>query len=389
MLQDPNERTSSEDSEHCLFQSLLRELVSGDVSPSTTTQSRHMQFPAQVDTSRLRTIIRREFRSQDSPFDVTTRKSVAFRALRELTKKLVYALQLESVADAAATTTTTTRLRPVRHAQQAARHVAPLLSLPAPTYLRPGLFLLAHPNMTGYFRRSVICILDHNVEEPDEPDEENDATSSSYGTYGLIVNRSSVSSKTGKTLTLGEVLRPLPAEITQTFGASPVREGGPVHMALQMLYRETSVQQQETKIGGTVLSPLSVQPPDETTTTSTALETDQAVFFRGDVVRAAQAVQSDTLDRDDVSFFVGASCWSAGQLERELALGFWLPCSGPTAIAQSGICDHDPTPNGQPRPETDLWLSMMSSCGEEEAKLAHLLFRDEGRDSNGAACDEY
>ena len=40
-----------------------------------------------------------------------------------------------------------------------------------------------------------------------------------------------------------------------------------------------------------------------------------------------------------------------------------------------------------PRPEADLWLSMMSACGIEEAKLAHLLYKDDGKDKNGAACD--
>lgn len=36
----------------------------------------------------------------------------------------------------------------------------------------------------------------------------------------------------------------------------------------------------------------------------------------------------------------------------------------------------------------DLWLSMMSACGEDEAKLAHLLY-DADWDENGQACDDF
>jgi putative AlgH/UPF0301 family transcriptional regulator len=91
------------------------------------------------------------------------------------------------------------------------------------------------------------------------------------------------------------------------------------------------------------------------------------------------------LSLDDISFFVGASCWTPGQLENEIAQGFWIPCRGPPEIALSGICEHEPTESGK-RPMADLWLSMMSACGEEEAKLAHLVYHEEW-DENALPCD--
>jgi Uncharacterized ACR, COG1678 len=96
---------------------------------------------------------------------------------------------------------------------------------------------------------------------------------------------------------------------------------------------------------------------------------------------------------DDISFFVGASQWSPGQLAREVAEGYWIPCRGPPEIALHGICDHEQATGSRSdaagsgrtadgagdsgrRPLADLWLSMMSACGEEEAELSRLLFAD-------------
>jgi hypothetical protein len=71
---------------------------------------------------------------------------------------------------------------------------------------------------------------------------------------------------------------------------------------------------------------------------------------------------------DDISFLVGASSWSSGQLESEIAQGFWIPTRAPAEIALTGICEHDPSvPSKSKRPLADLWLSMMSACGEDEA----------------------
>ena len=611
------ELLSQEEREHTLFRILLREVLCGGGSggtvpplmdrhgdstitppppPSPQQQSlgqKIMQFPTHLrqNPNRIYHVIHREFRIplQQHIFDGTTRLNMAFRCLREMNKKLVYAHDCQqkfsksnkmAMAKPSSTTTTHNPITPpnrphqqqqhhkiantATHQQpahpnpfyyQMAKNVWPLPLVPSSSYLRPGVFLLAHPNMTGYFRRSVICILDHrtgedeNVDDDDEEydrdtaasmetsddtsddeeydsddeeydtdDEENRsiqegendtatgavaddfqrgssdvemaasavAASSQepmesqpdmaqaieeeqqskaksktsrkkqkkqqqYGTYGLIVNRLSSSPYTGETLSMNDVLRPLPSTIMKTFGKYPIREGGPVHMSVQMLYQintsianslmsaqsveEDSEENDATNhhnIGGYILPTIQ---PDEmisndnigvSSDRSSAIgscDTDKAVYYRGNIMNVIKAMESGIIENgeDDVSFFVGASCWSVGQLEREIENGFWLPCIGPTSIAQTGMCDYYNTSTTtatsaapsvstmvatdetqpqvvtqkqqqqqmprHPRPEADLWLSMMSACGIEEAKLAHLLYKDDGKDKNGAACD--
>ena len=77
--------------------------------------------------------------------------------------------------------------------------------------------------------------------------------------------------------------------------------------------------------------------------------------------------------------------------------GFWIPCRGPPEIARTGRCSHrtnidsanDNDEVDHEEPLADLWLSMMSACGEEESKLAHLFYNEEDFDGNGLACDAY
>ena len=92
---------------------------------------------------------------------------------------------------------------------------------------------------------------------------------------------------------------------------------------------------------------------------------------------------------DDVAFMVGASCWYPGQLEKEINEGCWLLCRGQPEMALSGTCEHEQTEAGEPRPKADLWLSMMSAVGEEEARLAHLMQAADDDDEYGGAVDEF
>jgi hypothetical protein len=61
-------------------------------------------------------------------------------------------------------------------------------------------------------------------------------------------------------------------------------------------------------------------------------------------------------------------------------------------MALDGICEHDDVPtsdeSGGKRPLADLWLSMMSACGDDEAKLSHLFHHDHW-DENGMPCDDF
>lgn len=119
-----------------MFDSLLREVVSGSESGI-----RQMQWPKNTDSNRLYEVIRREFRDQACMFTEQTRLDVAFRALRELNKKISFA---------------TSRARIDVHPHQAASGVFPLPLDSPESYLRPGSYLVAHPSMVGYFRRTVI-----------------------------------------------------------------------------------------------------------------------------------------------------------------------------------------------------------------------------------------
>lgn len=196
--------------------------------------------------------------------------------MRELNKKLSWAKCLskgindkdpESIRD--------------RNRRQTARNVSRLPFDPA-SYLRAGTYLVAHPLLTGFFRQTVICILDHT-------EKESAPASRSGGTYGLIVNRISTSPSSGRRRTLKEVLRTLPPELAQAFGNCSVREGGPVHLSLQMIHARTPDQ---PALGGTVLSASA-----EKETTSTALDSDRAVYYQGNMLDAADAVINGALDR--------------------------------------------------------------------------------------------
>ena len=95
---------------------------------------------------------------------------------------------------------------------------------------------------------------------------------------------------------------------------------------------------------------------------------------------------------DAFSFIVGASCWEEGQLESEVAKGYWQPCSGNPKLAM-GICDyHHGAPEGEGddsiKPKSYLWLSMMCALNNEEGRLANLLFH-KTTDGNGYACDDF
>ena len=73
-------------------------------------------------------------------------------------------------------------------------------------------------------------------------------------------------------------------------------------------------------------------------------------------------------------------------------------------MALHGICEHEPAEHrfgvgrgevdgegGGRRPLADLWLSMMSACGEGEAMLSHLFLNAEESewDENGLPCDAF
>ena len=215
-------------------------------------------------------------------FDEATRRQVAFTTIRELNKKLSYFDELQSHAP-----------RPLP--DQAASHVSSLPFSPPKSYLRPGTFLLSHPTMNdSYFGRSVICILEHNDETMlDSSASKRNQTPGQ--TYGIIVNRVSYNSDTGKNRSLTEAFEQhmLPGKIAEIFGDSVVREGGPVHVAIQMLYgvpgfNDTSKVMSD--IGGSLI------PTIPEAGSSPSLYSDEAIYAFGDIFKAVEAVDAGKLD---------------------------------------------------------------------------------------------
>ena len=385
-----------------LFRRLLREVVTG------LDGSSQMKFPSQVVPNTLQEVIQREFRRPATtttttttgdngpfPFDEATRQQAAFIALRELNTKLSW---IDSLLPSSSSEATTDQEKE-RNQRQAAKGVTPIHPLQPSEYLKAGTFLVAHPLLTGYFRRTVVCILDHSERQG----------TSNGGTYGLVVNRIGVSPSTGKDQTLTDVLRTIPPPLAEVFGESSVRDGGPVHMSIQMIHSAESPQQ--PSLGGTVLlSTPTTQNTTTTTPTTTKHPTDRSIYYQGDIIEAAEAVSNGQLDRGkqqcepcfacstelnkrvsgDISFYVGASCWEVRQLESEIERGYWLPCQGPPSIALSGTCEHNvtDTTTTNERPKNDLWLSMMCALGHEEGNLAHLVLDDTGSE-HGDACDSF
>ena len=300
---------------------------------------------------------------------------------------------------------------------------------------------------------------DKNFEDNKEKDDDNEedwySPTSFIGTYGLVVNRITCSPATGRPVTLGEIFAKLPMEFQSAFGDCWVREGGPVQGSVQMMHSISSKLEQDLKLSGHVLrmatsgssssqsstsdrpkrsSGTSTSTITTATTTKAALPDDDDdddnnkknnrenvlgqddekadVKFRGDIMNAAASVLSGRLSKQQLSFFVGCSSWSPGQLENEIERGIWLPCRGPPEIAFLGRTIHNPPASlddgdsdaqqmirnqilGNNRSDEhpnndDLWLSMLSACGEEAAELAHLLLsHDDGEHPFGGSCDAF
>ncbi|KAL3937115.1 MAG: hypothetical protein SGARI_002279, partial [Bacillariaceae sp.] len=308
---DPNNPRTYQD----LFRRLLREVVTGKNGFAKMT------VPSKVDPTRLRKVIQREFRngpdsiSSSKLFDDATRLQTALTAIRELNKKLAFYSRLQDMA-------------PAPNPDQAAWNVSPLLSTtesestPALSYLKAGTFLVSHPYMNDpFFSKSVICILDHSSihdlpGDDDEAENDDDDVSSSSTTkgsyqipgetYGLIINRESIRHETGKNRTLKEAFQEnmLPERISEIFGDSVVRNGGPVHASLQMIYSISSSSEQDEDVASTVGGRLiPAIEDDEEERQSSAMYSDRATYFQGQIFKAASAIENGELDRDDVSFF--------------------------------------------------------------------------------------
>jgi hypothetical protein len=71
--------------------------------------------------------------------------------------------------------------------------------------------------------------------------------------------------------------------LADVFGNSTVKDGGPVHVALQMLHSLPG--SEENGVGGTLIPAI-----PEAEDSSTAEFSDRATYFQGDVFKAISAV---------------------------------------------------------------------------------------------------
>lgn len=331
-----------------------------------------MRFPSQIqegaDAMDITDLIRREFRipENEHAYNIQARIDCGFHVLSELGNKLAWYESMRAEAERS-DHNNAVDVKKIRNG------------------FKPGAYFVAHPLQTGYFEKTVIVILDHSDEG---------------GTYGLVVNRS-------KQKSLQEVLQVdhFPQKLVESFGQNIVRDGGPVHVSIQMMYSCTADEEAQFALEGNVLP--FVQDDNyasETTQLSSseglhihgkntkpitpALQTDEAIFFRGNVSRASELISeqcdksegTNSLSRNLVSndfvFFSGSSVWESGQLESEIERGFWISCSGPPSIALSGKCL---TEDGNEVQGPDLWAAMVGALGEGEAKLANLVMNDKTR----------
>lgn len=259
----------------------------------------YMNFPRNVSLcdqdvkGRLKNIISEEFRSSQKQtgmscgFSEKARQEAAFLSLRELQKKVDWAKSLG--LDLSDTKRDNMKDRRTLNTI-AAKGVTPLGSQSS---LQSGSFLVAHPHLEGLFSKSVICLLSYAnpiTSSKFENDDRKSTTATQSGTYGLIVNLPIDFGERRRTL--GEVLSSdcLPKGVQVAFGDCPVRNGGPVNVSIQMLRVTTTEEEEKLSIGGQVLPMAQDDDDDDIENISTARDSDKAIYFGGDIIKAAQAV---------------------------------------------------------------------------------------------------
>jgi putative transcriptional regulator len=139
----------------------------------------------------------------------------------------------------------------------------------------PGTILVSHP-LLPHFERSIILITERKES----------------GTYGLIINRPS-------SMTVENSVRGLPPSLAGPFGQTLVSSGGPVKR-MQIVH--------SVKECGGIPIPSASSP-----------------FFAGTaVMKCLSYISQNPEDVRKFTFFVGCCCWIPGQLEAELASGYWI-----------------------------------------------------------------
>ena len=140
------------------------------------------------------------------------------------------------------------------------------------TTLKAGILLISPPVQVDFiFRRAVILLCEH----------------SETGSFGLILNRSLA-------LVMEQLFEDLPGF------AEEVGCGGPVQPeTLHFIHRTP-----ETIPDGIEILP--------------------GVFWGGDFEKVKAGINEESIDPNDIRFFLGYAGWSAGQLAEEVERGGWI-----------------------------------------------------------------
>ena len=196
------------------------------------------------------------------------------------------------------------------------------------TALASGVLLVAHPMLQGPLHRSVILLLEHN----------------SKGSYGVVINH-----RTG--LSVDSSVMNLPDNILNVFGNNSVAFGG---MVRRLTYLHDVPQVGGISIptckkplfaGGEIAKAMmfvkearnAAKAAAAAAATAAAVPStnDNQGVSDGDVVRNSPegstngytatetVIEVDAAER--FRFFVGCCLWEGGNLEKELASGYWIP----------------------------------------------------------------
>ena len=194
------------------------------------------------------------------------------------------------------------------------------------TALASGVLLVAHPMLQGPLHRSVILLLEHN----------------SKGSYGVVINH-----RTG--LSVDSTVMNLPENILNVFGNNSVAFGG---MVRRLTYLHDVPQVGGISIptckkplfaGGEIAKALSfvkearhaAKAASAAATAAATPVTSAGDAVTDDVVRTSPEGSADGYTAtesvievepaDRFRFFVGCCLWEGGNLEKELASGYWIP----------------------------------------------------------------
>jgi putative AlgH/UPF0301 family transcriptional regulator len=164
------------------------------------------------------------------------------------------------------------------------------------------------------------------------------------GSIGLLLNRPTAMAVARRPGGLPFEIQGAPEGMQRAFGDNRVYMGGPV--AQQVLH---------------LLHPHRLDG---------AQELVPGVFLGGERA-ATRAVASGELEASDFKFYAGATLWEAGQAEREVARGAWIPVAAARPLLLKQVLQL-PTP---------LWREVLDLLGDEEAaRQVEAAYSEDGPD---------